>query len=156
MKLPTDHPCRRSGKRRGGRPTKRRPDIVEQFLKLVRAGNYQRDAARGCGLGESTVMEWKRENPEFADACKKAEAEAIAWHVANIQKAAKHSWQASAWYLERKCPYHWGKRDASLPGSEQESELPVVRRTIIWQSRRREVPATEAPVAVSVEPTSAA
>lgn len=48
---------------------------------------------------------------EFFESVKKAEAQAVARNVAVIQSAAKDSWQAAAWWLERKYPQEWGKKD---------------------------------------------
>ena len=42
---------------------------------------------------------------------KKAEEKAKAYHLQQIRKASENgSWQASAWYLERKHPQEWGRR----------------------------------------------
>jgi len=47
----------------------------------------------------------------FLAAVKKAEADAIVRHVANIAKAAQDGqWQASAWWLERRYPAEYGRR----------------------------------------------
>ena len=48
---------------------------------------------------------------EFFEAIKKAEAQAEARNVAVIQTAARDSWQAAAWWLERKYPQEWGKKE---------------------------------------------
>lgn len=44
------------------------------------------------------------DNLEFLDAVKKAEEEAVVRNVAIINKAASTSWQAAAWWLERRRP----------------------------------------------------
>ena len=35
------------------------------------------------------------------------------FHLKNIETASTKSWFASAWFLERKHPERWGKREAS-------------------------------------------
>jgi hypothetical protein len=50
------------------------------------------------------VGRWRSELPDFDRAILAAEAEFIETQVANIRTAAKTSWQASAWLLERKFP----------------------------------------------------
>ena len=45
----------------------------------------------------------------FDSAIKEAEAEAIAGRIQCIQKAEDHSWQAAAWWLERRYPQDFGR-----------------------------------------------
>lgn len=40
-----------------------------------------------------------------------AEARGISEHVKTIKKASKEDWKASAWFLERKDPANWAKKD---------------------------------------------
>jgi hypothetical protein len=69
------------------------------------------------GISEQTYINWMRWGEKsrkglyfsFFESVKKAEAQAIARNVAVIQTAAKDSWQAAAWWLERKHPHEWGK-----------------------------------------------
>jgi len=49
---------------------------------------------------------------DFADAVKKAEAEAEANALKAIKDATPQNWQAGAWYLERKYPDRFGRRVA--------------------------------------------
>jgi hypothetical protein len=48
----------------------------------------------------------------FSDAIKKAESEAEVRVVAHVLKAATDgTWQAAAWWLERRRPHDYGRRD---------------------------------------------
>ncbi len=47
----------------------------------------------------------------FAEALKKADAEAESADVLIIKQAAKKSWQAAAWLLERKRFQRWARRE---------------------------------------------
>lgn len=76
-------------------------EITQEICKYLRAGNSQHDSALLSGIAESTFYEWLKE-PEFSEGIKKAEYECKARNIAIIQKAAEKSWQAAAWYLERK------------------------------------------------------
>jgi transposase len=76
------------------------------------AGNTRKVAAATGGISEDTFARWLKRYADFAEAIKSAEAEAQASHVANITQAgASGQWQASAWWLERRCPADWGKID---------------------------------------------
>ena len=68
-------------------------------------------------VDEQTFTNWKRRGEKetaglyfgFLGAVKKAEVQAIARNVTVIQTAARDSWQAAAWWLERKHPQEWGR-----------------------------------------------
>lgn len=108
-----------------GRPSKLTPEIQEKICQLLKAGNTFRTACEVAGVGWSTGREWRtrgedrhsaREGDEdyaaFAAAVQKAEEEAAARNVALIQKAAANgTWQAAAWWLERKFPGEWARID---------------------------------------------
>lgn len=96
----------------GGRPTKRTPDVKGKILKALRDGNTRTAAAGAGGINQDTFFSWLREFPEFSESVKKAEAEAEAAHVAVVKKAGKDgTWQASAWWLERRRHEAWGRKD---------------------------------------------
>jgi transposase len=82
------------------RPTKMTPEVVKRIADALAAGNTRRAAAAYGGIDEDTLGRWLR---RFAD---------FAAHVANITQAAKDgTWQASAWWLERRQHAAWGKVD---------------------------------------------
>ena len=63
---------------------------------------------------KSTIFSDVRPKPLVSDvdsAVKKAEANAIVAHIKNISDASKSNWTASAWFLERKYPELFGKRE---------------------------------------------
>jgi hypothetical protein len=71
-----------------------------------------------AGIDETTFSRWmaagekgKQPFADFAKAVKKAEEEAVRKHVAVITKAAEKNWQAAAWWLERRYPADFGKKD---------------------------------------------
>lgn len=102
-------------KRRPGRPSKLTDERVQRLLTAIQAGNYIETAAEVAGIGKSTFYRWMNadepEFREFREAVKKAEAEAEARDVGMVRVAARSTWQAAAWWLERKFPERWGRRD---------------------------------------------
>lgn len=116
----------------GGRPTKLTPELQEEMIKVIQAGNYVETACAFVGLSKNTFYDWlkraareterlaknprarmkKSEAPyvEFSDAVKRAQGQAEVRDVLLIAKAAEHVWQAAAWRLERKFPDRWGRR----------------------------------------------
>lgn len=93
-----------------GRPTKRSAAREEVILNALRLGNTRTIAAAYAEVHRDTFYEWMRD-PTFSDAVEKAEADAEARFVGQIVKAAHGgTWQAAAWWLERRNQNSWGKR----------------------------------------------
>lgn len=117
-----------------GRKTKLTPERQDKIVQLIRAGNFANQAALAGGISEATYYNWlkqgeiarsRKERGErltasqrsflnFLEAIKGAEAEAEARNVALIQQAAQSgTWQAAAWFLERKHATRWGRKDTT-------------------------------------------
>jgi hypothetical protein len=103
------------------RPLKLTQELQDRITLAIRAGNYSKIAAEMNGIGETTFYRWlemgaKPNAPkiyrEFRESIKAAEAEAEVASVARIRQAADNgTWQAAAWYLERKHGDRWGRND---------------------------------------------
>lgn len=123
-----------------GRRAKIDKNKVDKIYEFLKAGNYLRTAARLVSIDETTLIRWRNTGREDYEKGKKniyvdlflkigeAEAYAEAYHVQNIRKAADGgTWQASAWYLERKCPQEWGNKyrieEAKLALMKEKLEL---------------------------------
>ena len=92
--------------------------IQNAMVEAIEAGNYASTAAESVGIGESTHYRWMKQGEEgiepyrgYWEAIKKAEAQAEMSAVQNIQTHSADNWTASAWYLERKFPDKWGRKD---------------------------------------------
>src|SRR3954469_9935830 len=93
-----------------GRRTKLTEATVRVIVASVAAGVPLKYAAQRAGIDESTLHLWLRtgrrakKGPHFQlfQSLKKAEAGAVARNVALVQKAAAKTWQAAAWWLERR------------------------------------------------------
>jgi len=103
----------------GGRPPKLTTELTERICQLMRAGNYLETAANVAGVSSAVVHLWLRAGARngkpryrrFFEAVRKAEHEAIASGVVRVRQHGSKSWQAEAWWLERRCPRQWGRRD---------------------------------------------
>ena len=113
------------------RPTKLTKEVRDKIVKAISAGAYATVAAKAAGIGESTYFRWldeaqkpnaKPELVEFRESVKEAEAQAEIANIALIRTAAQAgTWQAAAWYLERKHAERWGrttKLQAELSGPD--------------------------------------
>lgn len=55
-------------KRKPGRPSLYRPDILDNVRAMVRAGMTREDLAKNLGISIATLCEWSNRYPEFATA----------------------------------------------------------------------------------------
>lgn len=93
--------------------------LIDEAEKWIKAGNYNTTVCKYLGIHESTWYKWLQEGEhaksgikrEFFERIKKAESHSEMRSVQMIQKAGEQSWQALGWYLERKFPDRWGKKD---------------------------------------------
>jgi hypothetical protein len=113
-----------------GRKPKISAEIVSEMAMYLSSGNTIECACGLIGINRSTYYEWlkkgdhpkKGDDPlfsEFSNRVKKAEHEAEARNVLIVQNAAQRSWQAAAWWLERRKPNDWVRKEL-LPGSDLE------------------------------------
>jgi hypothetical protein len=91
------------------------PEIEKSILDATRIGNYIETAAAYAGVTKVVLLEWLRVGMEeesgrlhdFAEAVRRAQAEAEVRDVATITKAAQKDWRAAAWRLSQKFPDRW-------------------------------------------------
>jgi hypothetical protein len=93
-----------------GRPTKYTEQNVNRILDALRGGNTRRASCAAGNISQDTFANWLREHSAFSDAVEKAEGEAELRNLAVIQDATKTTWQAAAWWLERKHKADWSSR----------------------------------------------
>ena len=108
-------------------------EMIAAIRSALEDGHYREVACRLAGIDRKTLLNWlKRGERErsglYRDlylAVEQAEAKAEEFHLKNIRDASKKSWFASAWYLERKHPDRWAKREAA-PGDDGPKDEVVV------------------------------
>lgn len=101
------------------RPSKLTVDVIRRVCDAIRDGNCREVSARLAGIHPATLFDWLRKAKaqgkgrfhEFSEALKKAEAEAEGDRVLLIKQASVRSWQAAAWWLERRRPERYALLD---------------------------------------------
>jgi transposase len=104
------------------RPPKIDDQLTDRIVTLVRVGTPVTGAAQTAGIGRSTFYAWMERGEsqaaadapyrQFRESIEKARAEGEALLVQRIQNAAaKGSWQAAAYLLERRYSDNWRKAD---------------------------------------------
>lgn len=101
---------------------------IKECVKLKRSGLNDKDIAAYIGVTPSTFSIW-RNNPKtenqtkLSKALEKAEAEAKALALSKIQSAGMDgSWQAFAWWLERKYPHEFAKPEVQLQREQMQQQ----------------------------------
>ncbi len=87
-------------------------EITHQIAELLAGGMGRVDSCDFAGISYETFTVWMgdKKKPEFSEAIKKAEMACKQRNIARIQNASKKSWQAAAWWLERKHPEEFALR----------------------------------------------
>ena len=87
------------------------PEVRARILEALRVGATYRAACEYAGVSDDSLARWRAADAGFAEALKSACAQAYMRNLGIIQKAATKMWQAAAWWLERKFPEEWARRD---------------------------------------------
>ena len=82
--------------------TKYCTEIIDEICDCVKRGLTQEDARIIVGISKDTFYRWRNEHSDFSDKLEKANRHFKDENLAIIQRAAKKTWQAAAWLMERK------------------------------------------------------
>jgi hypothetical protein len=121
------------------RPTKLTPEVQDKIIQALRGGNFRYIAARWAGIDISQFKRWMSRGKQgeamyrrFRAAVLEAEKSAELRAVALVMKAAQEDAKHAEWWLERKFPQRWGRKERhELTGARggpihhQQSDLPV-------------------------------
>jgi len=121
-----------------GRPTKLTPQIKDDIVKLMRAGNYFETACLTAGVRTSTGRLWLQEGQkqkrgaykDFLLAVRTAEGIAEASAVTRIRQHGAKTWQAEAWFLERRFPRKWGRWEREEPSQASVQKRKLTLRLV--------------------------
>lgn len=117
-----------------GRPAKLTPEVQAAIATALATGNTRATSCAYAGISYQTFLNWLERGEkavsgqyfEFLEAIKKAEADAAVAAVATIKQASRTTWQAAAWWLERRYPAEWGKQEKQTV--EHSGQVVLVRQ----------------------------
>lgn len=93
------------------RPSKKVPEREVAILEALRGGKSRTAAAAMVDVHYATIHRWCADDVAFREAVEKAEAFAQGRYESIIFAAATESWQAAAWWLERRHSQEYGRKD---------------------------------------------
>lgn len=101
------------------KPYKLDEELADNLVNAIKLGSYIEHACAYAGINSSTYRRWRQNAEKEIEPYKslferiyQAEAEAVMRRLGRIEKAAADgNWQADGWFLERKYPDKFGKRD---------------------------------------------
>jgi hypothetical protein len=93
----------------------------QQICAILSAGCDRLAAAKYVGCSWDEIRGAMLEDRRFADDVRRAEAGAELTHMRNVQNAARDDkhWRASVWWLERRAPDRYGRREAGALSARQ-------------------------------------
>lgn len=93
--------------------------IAKRITDALNAGNTRTAAVAYGGIDYKRFQRWMVKNASFTNAVKAAEAQAEVSNVAIIAQAARGgTWQAAAWWLERRRHEDWRRREDVNVGNQ--------------------------------------
>ena len=96
----------------GGRPKVVTDEMKDALITVIKNGLTPTEAASALGLSKAWLQTEVNRYPEFEIQVNMAIEKFKLFHINNIQKFCKNSWQASAWLLERTFPERFNARVA--------------------------------------------
>jgi hypothetical protein len=112
-----------------GRPTKLTRKVRDRILASIRLGRTFQYSAQKAGVSYSAFLLRRNGGPKFAEEVDAAMCEWEDVHLANIDAAAKTSWPASAWRLQRAFPEKYADPNVLIQLNAASSQQPS---TAIW------------------------
>lgn len=151
-------------KHAGGRPTKFRPEYVEQARKLCHVlAATEEEVAAVLGVTRRTLLNWRNEHPELDQAMQLGkdapnervvkslyhraigythESEKIFVHNGRIIRAVTKQHYppdtaAGIWWTKNRMPDEWRERREFIPGDGDEAPPPVKIEVAVVDGRRK-------------------
>jgi hypothetical protein len=102
------HGISKRGRLGEGRPTLYTPELANRLADHIAAGLTDEEAAALEDISCDCISRWRKSNPEFCVAIKKAEAGRLVLRLKRIE-AGEQGWQGTAWALERLYPARFAR-----------------------------------------------
>ncbi len=113
---------------KAGRPSLYKPEVVEKLLDALRAGLTHKQACLACGIGQSTLADWRERYPELEPRMEAARETARQTALEGIKTAGEKDWRALSEWLKLTFPeYRQGSSiNVTATASAQQATALVV------------------------------
>lgn len=91
-------------KRTSGRPKTNWKEVEPKIIELMADGMSQARACKYVGIGEQTLLDYKKTNSGFSGRLEKAMQETHKLAHKSVKVGMLKDWKAGAWWLERTEP----------------------------------------------------
>lgn len=92
--------------------SRRSPELAIAICTALRTGATRKDASLAMGVSPNTLWRWMNDDDAMERAVLESESAAATIMAARVYEAANAgTWQAAAWWLERRRHEDFGKRD---------------------------------------------
>lgn len=108
--------------------SKRTAESKQTICKYLKVGSTRQCAADMAGLSLRSLHSWMQADPSMRDAVLQAEGEAQTRCEALIMAAAPKSWQAAAWWLERRRSHAYSTRQVIAHEFDELSDQELIER----------------------------
>jgi hypothetical protein len=157
-----------------GRPSALTDAVADRLVELIESGHYNRTAAQGAGIGARSFQRWLARGQEADERLNSGqpidEQDERCWHLwQRIQQAEgravsealaairqgwqrDNQWTAAAWYLERKYPGEWGRRQEVQIGPNDRMLEVLAQAITVGGEEDTEPGTTVTPLAPELEP----
>lgn len=116
-----------------GRPSKCTPELITQICKLLEKGMPIRLICGAVGITDACFYMWmqkgeagKKEYIDFFSKVEAAKAKAVELYLDRLNNYSENgSVYATTWFLERRCPEEFGRRDKIDVKSENKNETHI-------------------------------
>ena len=87
-------------------------DVADDLRNKILRGLKEEQACELVGVSYSTYSQWLTKYPQFKEFIRRVKAQVEFDALEHVQDAMSGgTWSAAAWFLERKFPQRYGKRD---------------------------------------------
>lgn len=96
-------------------------ELKDQVCAILQRGSDRQTAANLLGLSLADLRQQLRADPTFRRQVRQAEAACEFRHMEHLQKAAgdEKNWRVSVWWLERRAPERFARRDPGVVTARQ-------------------------------------
>lgn len=117
------------------RPTKLTPALTDRICELIEVGMPYHLVCDAVGIVESTFYDWiekgtqsttKKEFSEFSKRVNQSKAKVVEQYLQRLDGYSKNgSVYATTWFLERRCPEDFGRKDKLDMKAEHSGEVSI-------------------------------